>query len=445
MPAAVARMVADTVEISSTASPSKRRRPNPDQPMSFSGAPLQNHVPGSPYDYRIHEALPTLPSTHSSFLAAEKLITDLVERVMQIFPINSIADKFIASAIKDLKHMQHISYGPPLRVGVVGDAGCGKSALINAILGFLDLATHKSPGGSVTHLITEIMDSGNSEDTFKAEIELKKEDTIRQDIESMFRTYLRYHGSSRQTRGTRQSEDEYDVGDVDDALKREELQTAVTYLTEAFTNLTGFEDYRDLEQTMTDPSLQVNAKIKELQRHAFGMTKSLMTAGNKGTEEIGSLRISGNEKERTHTVRGNNLDEFSKYMKRFTDSTDGLQPGYWPFVQHVKIYLDSALLHQGLVVADVPGLDTTNKMRREVAKSYLSDCDIILVAENAQRVYDNANLLEYADGYLNTLSADRIIVIPTKCDSLSGDPEGLLKEDRRRLRELEANIDEAQK
>lgn len=90
----------------------------------------------------------------------------------------------------------------------------------------------------------------------------------------------------------------------------------------------------------------------------------------------------------------------------------------WPLVKKVRVSLNSRILDQGIIVADLPG--TTDKIRTRVdnAKRYLQLCDMTIVVNNVVRAIDHASLHNHINESFRRKRSGNTIVVGTRSDDL---------------------------
>lgn len=90
----------------------------------------------------------------------------------------------------------------------------------------------------------------------------------------------------------------------------------------------------------------------------------------------------------------------------------------WPLVKKVRVTLNSRILEQGIIIADLPG--TTDKIRSRVenAKRYLQLCDMTIVVNNMARAIDHAELHNHINDAFRRKRSGNTIVVCTRSDDL---------------------------
>lgn len=91
----------------------------------------------------------------------------------------------------------------------------------------------------------------------------------------------------------------------------------------------------------------------------------------------------------------------------------------WPFVEVVQVFLDSPVLAQNIVIADVPGVSDVNYFRVKNAAQYLQKCNTTIVVGKIDRLQDNvAFRQQYLDAYRRRRSGS-VILVATRSDDLN--------------------------
>lgn len=89
------------------------------------------------------EPLPDLPMYHPSVREVELLSSQLMSEIQYLIENAAYKDaetEYLLEQSKDLEHPPHESH--VLRIALTGDAGMGKSSLMNSMLGQENLAIH---------------------------------------------------------------------------------------------------------------------------------------------------------------------------------------------------------------------------------------------------------------------------------------------------------------
>lgn len=99
----------------------------------------------------------------------------------------------------------------------------------------------------------------------------------------------------------------------------------------------------------------------------------------------------------------------------------------WPLVRLIRVYLDSPILQQNVIVADVPGGSDINYFRIENAARYLQDCDMTIVVGKIDRLQDNTSFQsQYMEAFRRKRSGS-VILVATRSDVSTQRPNSCFK------------------
>lgn len=125
------------------------------------------------------------------------------------------------------------------------------------------------------------------------------------------------------------------------------------------------------------------------------------------------------------TLNANTASQISDAIQPFTMATENphfegtdLISCPWPFVKKVRVSLNSRILEQGIIIADLPG--TTDKVRTRVesAKRYLQYCDMTIIVNNMARAIDHAALHNNINESFKRKRHGNTIVVGTRSDDV---------------------------
>jgi len=91
----------------------------------------------------------------------------------------------------------------------------------------------------------------------------------------------------------------------------------------------------------------------------------------------------------------------------------------WPLVDTVSVGIKGVRFLDHLIIADLPGLDDTNRVRVATTQAYLQKCDVVWTIANMDRVVSSARLAEMLDRTFDQLTyanSNRIAVVCTHTD-----------------------------
>jgi hypothetical protein len=265
---------------------------------------------------------------------------------------------------------------PELPIAFLGPSQQGKSSLINALLGENVLAVGGAVG-ACTCVITSV--HHRAAPGFKAEIEFITLDDWRAELNAIQEALA-----------------SLPAVEDDTALDREELEANQKAALEKFRAVYRVDSTDGLDKLLEDPELGLPYEIVQA-----------MTAGR-------PLAV---EEANAQTLR----NKVRRYLVGREQHADGQ---YWPLISRVRIYGDFAILSNGVVFVDLPGLNDPNPAREQVTKRYLEDARYVWLVCNSQtgidRVFsqvlrDDGFLFRlFMEGRLNAFS-----VVATRADDIN--------------------------
>jgi F0F1-type ATP synthase beta subunit len=90
------------------------------------------------------EQLPKLPIFHPAFELTEKTTKETLQIVEAYIKDSGYKDSEATHLLEEIKRRSRIPYGDAVRIGLIGDAGVGKSSTINSLLGIANLTVEVS-------------------------------------------------------------------------------------------------------------------------------------------------------------------------------------------------------------------------------------------------------------------------------------------------------------
>lgn len=115
-------------------------------------------------------------------------------------------------------------------------------------------------------------------------------------------------------------------------------------------------------------------------------------------------------------------EQYHPFTRSVANASFGGQPlrfTPWPFVEVVQVSLNSPILAQNVIIADVPGVSDVNYFRVDNAARYLQKCNTTIVVGKIDRLQDNvAFRQQYMDAYRRRRSGS-VILVATRSDDLN--------------------------
>jgi len=250
----------------------------------------------------------------------------------------------------------------------LGEQGSGKSSAINSVLR-LSLLPTDSSGEACTAIPIEVHGTEKPGD-FTGEVTFIKPEEWRAEVTAV------------QTALCQGLNDEFDHKERDRLLKK--METVYPAL-----------KVSDIRTKSVDEILTTNDAHSKL-----GKTES----------------ISNDD---WHTFR----DSLYKLtVDKFKPAKAGQSPPFqvWPLIEVVKVYVDSTVLRNGLVLVDVPGVLDSNRARANRAMDYIGCAFAVCIVAPAQRAVSNSTAHELLRDALEQVQygghLDRVILLNSKSD-----------------------------
>ncbi|KAL6712302.1 hypothetical protein ACN47E_000179 [Coniothyrium glycines] len=343
---------------------------------------------------------PKLPIYHPGF----EFTKNITQRIL------AIITEYITAAIRDgyndeeAKHLRHeiirnkdITYEKATKVAVAGDTGAGKSALLNAMLGVVNLNIESDAGGACTCVITEFRQSPPGQAApYVAEVQFFDLAVCHPLVKELFAQWFMVRSKQRQ-----------DPDDVDDR-ELDQLNTAQDCLQQLFAHRLGHESVEHFMGTATSPT---DAKV-------FNQLIKWTDAIHNTFVEEGQMSISF-----TSNTPEDLIEQYHPFTREVPNATFKNQPlrySPWPLVKLVRVsFQSSPILQQNVIVADVPGTSDTNYFRVQNANMYLQSCDTTIVVGKIDRLVDNPSFREqYMDAFRRRRSGS-VVLVATRSDDLN--------------------------
>ncbi|KAJ4361430.1 hypothetical protein N0V95_001847 [Ascochyta clinopodiicola] len=351
-----------------------------------------------PHDPNL-QTRPKLPIYHPGFQLAEEIAQRILNAFIQYITASiqsGYEDPEAQRLRKDIIRKKTIKYQDAVRLAVAGDTGVGKSALLNALLGVLNLTIESDSGGACTCVITEFRQSKPTQATpFAAEVKFFCLEMCRKLVTDLFSQWFHVKQKQRQ-----------DPDEIDD-IELSQMSTARDCLQDLFADRLEFGSAEMFMGTATC----VNDKkvLNQLLKWTTEIHQQFVKEGETSVHFEASTPETLTELYHPFTRPVPNASFEGKPL-RFTP---------WPLVEIVKVSLNSPILAQDVIIADVPGISDVNYFRVDNAARYLQECNVTIVVAKIDRLQDNA---AFRQQYLNAYRRRRsgsVILVATRSDDLN--------------------------
>ena len=345
-----------------------------------------------PYDPAIDDPKPRWQSYNPLFHAVGEACEDIVQSMNDLFQQAQCSSPSILKVGEHLKAHSKFQTPSPKTIGLLGDSGVGKSSLINSLLSTPGLAlTDAGSRACTNNTIEYCYRFDNQTRPYAICIYFLEAKERRRMIRQHFRDYALH----------KQSDQDMDSNEFQLSFMRS--QTAVETFQTLFRDRDEFADQTRIHEFLDSATMSSrDARLSKL----LDWIEELLSEYDL-VDDV--LRLSAGTPA-----------ELSKVIEPFVKtpasaSEDSIPPSPWPIVHRVKIGLDSALLGEGLIIADVPGISDTNRTRVTNAFRYLRQCEFLLVCGNIARIETNPEVLSQLTKAFRTHGSNKAL-IATKAD-----------------------------
>lgn len=242
-------------------------------------------------------------------------------------------------------------------IAILGDSGEGKSSLINSLLNCPGLSRTGDVGEACTSVVTEFRFKPNDgASQFFMEVEYLTKSEIDETIKELLWNYRHIHLPDVSEAAT--SVEEY-------ARLEREREVAWSALRAAFGHR-GEQQLKNLcdqifEGAYDDAAEKLATWADELEWPDSG------TNGK-------------------YQYSASTAEECSEKAEYFMDDR------FWPFTKVIRIFTNSAVLENGVIIVDLPGLRDTNLARVKATEDYLLKADYIFLVASIKRAVSNQSL-----------------------------------------------------
>ncbi|KAJ5719982.1 hypothetical protein N7493_006860 [Penicillium malachiteum] len=278
-------------------------------------------------------------------------------------------------------------------LGFIGDSGVGKSSVINSLLDEKEIARSSGAGAACTSVVTEFRNVDNAHpNPYTIEIDFMGSEDIKELLEELLRNFRTYNRPSL----------------CDQISSDEECDKAEMAATRAMRTLESlFHDKEELTpEFLGDESEDAWERIiKRLETWAGDVL----------------ARRPDQIKDRSAVVTTDDLQSCKDYLDFLMNSSHKNENlVLWPFINLIRVYLQSPVLESGLVVADLPGFRDMNYARTRATERYLfHQCDEVVIVTEIGRCVTDPSITKIR----NRCSMKPQQIVCTKSEELSPDEE----------------------
>ncbi|KAH8725683.1 hypothetical protein GQ44DRAFT_652378 [Phaeosphaeriaceae sp. PMI808] len=333
------------------------------------------------------------------------MCTKLVDGLQKFAPLDpSIQD--LIDAAKDVKILPSAK---PLRLGVPGGQGIGKSTLINALLGRFILST-SGGGRACTAFVTYITYKEGADDHTKQSdvtILFHNEAEMRVFIKEQITNWCEGRPDLDPTQANGEHEyvkiEDYEEEEItspdspkDSSAKRLAAETAKDFFEVIFNTCNRAELKEWLHLQLYEPSF----REEEFLSACCQMAKDQLTHLDSELTIRDGASLHKN-------IPDTQLRKIRNTILRL-----------WPFVKSMKISTGHMLLRYGMVIYDMPGYGDISQLRKAIINQYRKETDFEMVVAPLSRSRTSSTQDRYLNKSIRQKGADHTIVVHTRSDEL---------------------------
>ncbi|KAG9518018.1 hypothetical protein KCU93_g8524, partial [Aureobasidium melanogenum] len=276
-------------------------------------------------------------------------------------------------------------------IALMGDAGSGKSSLINSILDIPHIAKEGNYGSACTCAPTEYM-SAFPEQTkkFAAKVEFLNAAQRCKLLKDHLRDYAFFN-----------FEEDRDWTFEETKEYRAQAQTAEDTFLDLFRGKPSFKNREELESHIRT--------VHESGTEATFVAQLEVWCNELIAAHASSLHMGMIETDQAFRLRR----ALGPVLSSGNSSND--EPRLWPLVLKVSIGIQGCRLLENLIIVDMPGVSDISRVRVRASKNYLRNCDFLWIIAPVQRCISDTGvdsiLFEYGERF-----AGRLALICTKID-----------------------------
>ena len=378
-----------------------------------------------PYNDEWEKESSRLAVDQECFGKAESLvpvICDVVTAKADVLRSKGYNDEEIVNIAKKLKDLRFVekSYPRSKPTGCLGVTAAGKSTLMNCLISQENIAAECDEGESGTSVIQElVMAEVDQMETFKAVVYYHPNRKIEAFVKRHFQTIHDFQNLDTEDLDT----DEYSSWKAD-------YETALTFF---YTLLCERDEFMSADATLA----YLNSATSRDDDVMLGQLNTWVL------EYLTTLKGG----EGATVVQANTMREVNRELAKFkgpakTGIGGPRSASPWPLVRIIKTQLRARILSEGAVLADLPGLSDTNKLRVQATRDYIKNCDTVIIVHPILRIQSQDTVWKEVHECIRNGKQGNLIIVCTKVDDIKHSRErDVSSDDRKVLEKLRSEAD----
>ncbi|KAI6827657.1 hypothetical protein KC332_g10885 [Hortaea werneckii] len=356
-----------------------------------------------PYNDEWEKESSQLAVDQPCFTQAEKLvpvICDLVSSQTEMLKSKGYHDEEIANIVHKLRDLRFVdkTYGRNASkpTGCLGVTAAGKSTLMNCLTSQENIAAECDEGESGTSVIQElVMAEIDQIETFRAVVYYHANRKIEALVKKHFQTIHDFQNLNTEDLDT----DEYSAWQAD-------YETALIFF---YTILCERDEFMSADATLTyfnnATSRDDSVMLQQLSTWILEYLTSLTRGEGATVMQANTMREMNRE-----------LAKFKGPAKTGIDGSRRASP--WPLVRTIKMQLRARILSEGAVLADLPGLSDTNKLRVQATRDYIKNCGTVIIVHPILRIQSQDTVWNEVNECIRNGKQSNLVIVCTKVDDI---------------------------
>lgn len=292
-----------------------------------------------------------------------------------------------------------LSAPPTFKIALIGDAGVGKSTLINSLLHIDKIAKTSAAGESCTAVAAEIRKAlPDQKQPFKAVVRYREHVEIEEFLRQQILSYQEYHFQDDDRENRKQLEE-----------MRLQAETCQRVLLALCQDHEGFRTVEEIHQSLQQDYDDSQDDTTRLHVTLTGWCVSQLLSKSEDAEGC------------YDEIEESNLEALQNEIEPFI-SSDG--SGVWPLVKKIIIGVKGNRILDHLTIVDLPGISDSCQVRSNACQDVLRECDALWIVHKIDRIVTEKSV----DTLFNTYKerfANRIAVICTRAEDGIDDIQGM--------------------
>ena len=302
-----------------------------------------------------------------------------------------------------LDAMRSLPTQTKVTIGLIGDAGAGKSSLINSLLSDEDLADTGDTGSACTNVPTIYTSkiegyAAKIETNLAAKVEFHQEG-----LESFLRQLIqdcRNGFIERASLGAEGDEEGHGEAQID-------AEEAFSMLHGLVRTHSWFETEEKLRHALESCAGDDDSKDSlDLTRAIVSHVRSVLTSAS---SQPGCPAV---------YVEAPTTTELHEKLAQFTRETNNeAAVDLWPLVKHVTVAIPKKRILDNATLVDMAGLDDSNKLRHDTTHRLLDTCKMFMVVARINRILDSRRHRELIERLRLKFGRRAVVLVCTFADA----------------------------